>query len=163
MWFLVIPLVKIYKLHTFCSLMRKNTWIVIGLIIVIVAMFYFVIQFSNNSHKIPITQNITTQQNPVESPTVTQTSSNSNSPKTYYVNIVNSQFNPMIINVSVGDTLIWMNNETITETVTSNAGAVFNSGYLTPGQSYSYTFNASGVYNYYSQIHPYVRGTVNVQ
>jgi plastocyanin len=70
-------------------------------------------------------------------------------------------FDPMVVTISQGQTVRWTNTETlpIPHTVTSgnpedaNAGSIFDSGLLNPGQSFSFTFNTPGTYVYFCRIH----------
>ena len=65
--------------------------------------------------------------------------SSSPSNSTNVVTISNYMFSPASITVSVGSSVTWKNNDSVTHTVTSDSG-LFNSGNLNPGKSYSYTF-----------------------
>jgi plastocyanin len=58
--------------------------------------------------------------------------------------------NPLV--VSPGATVTWMNQDSVPHTVTANDGS-FDSGTLSPGQTYSHTFNAPGTSDYYCAIH----------
>jgi len=74
-------------------------------------------------------------------------------------------FEPSSIHIKKGDTITWINKDTVSHTVTA---ARLNSGLIWPelstlGKSnYSHTFDHSGVYSYFCQIHPYMSGTVYV-
>ncbi|MBU0981812.1 cupredoxin domain-containing protein [Patescibacteria group bacterium] len=76
------------------------------------------------------------------------------------VSIESFSFNPGVLNVSKGETVTWTNNENAAHTVTSD---LFDSGQMKNGESYSYTFDAPGTYEYYCGIHPSMTGTINVQ
>jgi len=80
-----------------------------------------------------------------------------------HVKIVDFAFNPSAITVVIGvnNTVIWTNNGTATHTATADGGA-FDSGPLTTGQSYSFTFNTPGTYAYHCSIHSFMTGTVHV-
>jgi len=69
-----------------------------------------------------------------------------NQTATNTVTIQNMAFNPSTLNVKVGTTVTWINNDTVTHDVTSDTG-LFTSGNLTNGQSYNYTFNQTGNYS----------------
>ena len=58
--------------------------------------------------------------------------------------------------------MTWTNNDPVAHTVTSDNG-VFASGNLSPGATFSYTFNTAGTYSYHCSIHTYMVGTVAVQ
>jgi len=77
------------------------------------------------------------------------------------VTIQNMAFNPSTLNVKVGTTVTWINNDTTTHDVVSDSG-LFNSGNLTNGMSYNYTFNQTGSFPYHCSIHPSMTGTVVV-
>lgn len=78
-------------------------------------------------------------------------------------------FYPANIQISVGDTVTWTNQDSVGHTVTSGhptdtqTGTLFDSGLIRAGYTYSLTFNSAGTYNYFDQVHPWVIGTVIVQ
>jgi plastocyanin len=84
----------------------------------------------------------------------------SSSPNT--VNIVSSSYDPPSISVTLGTTVTWKNKANITHDVVSDTG-IFNSGFIDPGGSYSFTFSTAGTYHYHCTLHPGMTGTVNVQ
>jgi plastocyanin len=61
-------------------------------------------------------------------------------------------FSPQSITINAGDTVNWHNDTGMTHTVTSDTGA-FDSGSVTPGQTFSATFNNAGTYGYHCTIH----------
>ena len=87
------------------------------------------------------------------------TSQNQNAANT--VTIQNMAFNPSTLNVKVGTTVTWINKDSTTHNVVSDSG-LFQSGDLTNGMSYNYTFNTSGSYPYHCSIHPTMTGTIVV-
>jgi len=80
---------------------------------------------------------------------------------THNVSIVDFQFIPQTDTVTVGDTVRWTNNGAVPHTSTSNSG-VWNSGTLSPGQSFSFQFNSTGSFPYHCAIHPSMTGTIVV-
>lgn len=62
------------------------------------------------------------------------------------VAILGTGYCPGIINISVGDTLYWVNNDTAVHTITCS---MFDSKDILPGGEFSYTFDTVGTYNYY--------------
>ena len=63
-------------------------------------------------------------------------------------------FTPNNLTVKLGTTVKWTNKGAITHTATSNdGGATFNSGNVTPGQSFSYTTTTAGTFQYQCTIH----------
>jgi amicyanin len=75
-------------------------------------------------------------------------------------------YSPTVFTVKVGTTVTWVNNDTVTHTVTSTSvpsGAQsFTSGFLAYGNTFSYTFIVLGTYNYDCTIHPFMKGTIVV-
>ena len=71
-----------------------------------------------------------------------------------------NSFLPANLEVDPRTTVRWVNNSSVTHDVVSNTG-LFNE-LLSPGQSYSYTFNNSGVFNYVCTIHPGMSGSITV-
>jgi len=78
------------------------------------------------------------------------------------VTIQNYAFIPHTLNVQVGTTVMWTNKDPDIQDVVSDSG-IFNSGNLTNGQSYNYTFNQTGRYPYHSSLHPSMKGTIVVR
>ncbi|MBO9539408.1 cupredoxin domain-containing protein [bacterium] len=79
----------------------------------------------------------------------------------------NLQFLPATIEVPVGTTVTWNNQDTVPHNVThplpgQSATMGASAGSLPVGGSYSITFNSPGVFEYYCSIHPSMRGTVRV-
>jgi plastocyanin len=85
---------------------------------------------------------------------------NTNNPNS--VSIKNMAFSPGSLTVATGTTVTWTNNDGITHTVTADDGS-FNSGNLTPGMSFTHTFNAAGTVSYHCNIHPMMTGSVAVK
>jgi plastocyanin len=77
------------------------------------------------------------------------------------VEIENFLFQPSDISIPVGTTVIWTNRDGVPHTATSNDG-VWDSGNLSEGESFSFTFEEPGTYPYLCLIHPLMRGTVTV-
>jgi plastocyanin len=70
-------------------------------------------------------------------------------------------FTPSSITVTAGTTITWTNKDAITHTVTSDTG-VFDSGNISSGSSFSYTFSTAGTYQYHCKIHASMTGSVVV-
>ncbi len=88
------------------------------------------------------------------------------------VSIVDFGFDPANITINVGDTMTWTNTGSFTHTTTSGTttggtphpDGLWNSGFLTPGQTFSHTFTKGGVFPYYCIPHfTSMTGTVTVQ
>jgi plastocyanin len=77
------------------------------------------------------------------------------------ITIQNYAFSPNSLTVPVGTTVQWTNEDPVAHTVTSTTGA-FDSGVLQHLGHFSFTFSQPGTYDYYCQIHDYMRGTIIV-
>jgi plastocyanin len=69
---------------------------------------------------------------------------------------------PNVLMVPLGATVTWTNNDPgMTHTVTAADGS-FDSGMLAAGQSWSYTFDQPGDFDYACTPHPWMKGRVSV-
>lgn len=76
-------------------------------------------------------------------------------------------YSPNPIEIQVGQTITWYNEDLIAHTVTSgsddsDAGSMFDSGNMLNKQSYSLTFDEPGSFEYFCIYHPTMVGEVNV-
>jgi plastocyanin len=62
---------------------------------------------------------------------------------------------------SVGDTVSVVNNDSVTHTWTAIGGA-FNSGNVSGGATFTFTFGSSGTFDYFCQIHPSMTGSITI-
>ena len=77
-------------------------------------------------------------------------------------------YDPQTIDVAVGTTVAWENQDNTVHTVTSgnsDAGpdGIFDSEMMSAGDTYEFTFSDAGNYDYYCTFHPWMAGTVNVE
>jgi plastocyanin len=77
------------------------------------------------------------------------------------VEITAQSFQPNVLTVPVGTTVVWINDDTADHTVTSDDDA-FHSGYIAPGGRFSHLFDSPGRYSYHCNIHPFARGIIQV-
>lgn len=78
-----------------------------------------------------------------------------------HLTMQNYRYQPANIQVKVGTTITWTNQDNSPHSVTFKNG-MKDSGLLTQDQSFSYTFNAPGTYQYYSTVDPSMVATVSV-
>ena len=71
-------------------------------------------------------------------------------------------FSPTNLTVKVGKTVVWVNKDTVTHTVTSDGSALFDSGFMPTGATFQFTFTTPGTFPYYCTVHPYMTGTIVV-
>lgn len=85
------------------------------------------------------------------------TSSNPTTPTTHDVSMVDSAFQPQDLTIKVGDTVRWTNNGARTHTSTSGTNGTpdgkWDSGDITPGNTYERVFNTAGTFPYYCKYH----------
>jgi len=90
-------------------------------------------------------------------------------------------YDPPIINIKIGDTITWLNNDREAHTVTSGESTgrfdwmsqkeggfgkpdgIFDSGRFLPKDSWTHTFDKIGSFSYFCTIHPWMEGRVNVE
>ncbi|MFC1988507.1 cupredoxin domain-containing protein [Chloroflexota bacterium] len=78
------------------------------------------------------------------------------------VSIESSAFNPASLNIPVGTTIVWYNNDSDTHTVTARNN-FFDSRNLAPGDTFEYTFPLPGAFEYYCAAHPSVIGKITIE
>lgn len=77
--------------------------------------------------------------------------------------ITNYAFEPQIIKIKVGSTIMWTNEDNAPHTVTSDTGTYLDSPVLNPGAAFEKTFDTPGVYRYHCTPHPQMLGAVIVE
>lgn len=98
---------------------------------------------------------------------------NTNNPQTQSINslpndnlsnldiiIKNFLFSPAELTIKAGDTVVWTNQDSMAHVI---AGSGFQSDTLNKGQSFSFTFNNVGTFDYICSIHPSMKGKIIVQ
>ncbi len=86
---------------------------------------------------------------------------------TNMVDLLDSSFSPATITVSVGTTVTWTHKASAVHTVTSgsrgNIDGMFNSGDMSNGNTFQFTFNSAGTFDYHCIYHNGMDGKVIVQ
>jgi predicted secreted protein with PEFG-CTERM motif len=80
----------------------------------------------------------------------------------------NSCFIPNPVTVEVGTIVTWDNTDTAAHTASSGTATdgpsgVFDSSLIMAGQSYSYTTDTVGSFDYFCMVHPWMEGTLIVE
>ncbi|HET7390720.1 MAG TPA: hypothetical protein VFJ51_07840 [Nitrososphaeraceae archaeon] len=73
-------------------------------------------------------------------------------------------FVPSRVNLHVGNTIKWIDTDTVSHTITSATfnGLVWPQGSSQGPSTFSHTFDRSGTFSYFCQIHPYMTGVAFV-
>lgn len=78
----------------------------------------------------------------------------------------NSCYIPSKISIKSGESVKWLNEDVAFHSVTSgtyeNPNGNLDSGYLDPNQSFTITFEDSGIFDYFCTLHPWMKGQVVV-
>lgn len=76
---------------------------------------------------------------------------------TYTVEIIGNSFSPESLSISVGDTVVWINTGSTIHTSTSgsdcDSDGNWDSGSLSPEESFSYVFSTGGTFEYFCIPH----------
>lgn len=92
---------------------------------------------------------------------------NMNPPSTVTVSVGDNFFDPASVTVTTGSTIIWKNMGTHNHTATSGSpsarSGLFDSGPLSPNQSFQQTFSTPGNFAYFCTVHPEMTGMIIVQ
>jgi amicyanin len=134
--------------------------VIIAVVVIGMGAYYFLQQpgsvqyIQTNS---PNGQSNQPPNNQANQPSSNETASN---PQTYNVTIQNLAFNPAQLTIKKGDTVIWTNKDSMNHQVSGNG---FQSNPFGNGQTFSFTFNTAGTFDYICLIHPYMKGKIIVQ
>jgi amicyanin len=125
--------------------MNQKTIIVIAAVLIIAAgaLYYY----SGNNYGTP-------------NPSATPVTGTPNAQGAYSVSIKNFAFSPAVLNIKIGDTVTWTNNDSTAHDI---SGSGFKSPIFTNGQNYSYTFTTAGTFDYICGIHPSMKGSIVVK
>ena len=74
--------------------------------------------------------------------------------------IENYKYQPSEITIQTGETVSWINRDSVRHTATGDA---FDTGLLGKGKASSITFEEAGTFDYICTPHPYMEGTVIVE
>lgn len=147
--------------------MKKNTLIII-IVAVVIAGGAVAWAMSNNSKDSDNSAESTTNTNTTDGTSTsngdTPTSDDNNAVATDEVEIENNAFSPANITVKKGTKVTWTNKDDVMHTATTEGSnpEQFDSGNLGKNDSFSFTFNTVGTYNYLCTPHPFMKGTITL-
>jgi plastocyanin len=82
--------------------------------------------------------------------------------KTHTVTMENMRFQPAVLAVAPGDTIVWINKDLVPHTATSQSGG-FDSNLILASESWSYTVQKKGDFAYICTFHPDMKGMLRVK
>ena len=91
---------------------------------------------------------------------VTKQATGGPAPQFAEVSMANTAFSPQQVEVRVGGSVRWVNNDAVQHNAT---GAQFQTPNLNPGQSSEQTMNAAGTFQYSCTLHSGMNGTIVVR
>ena len=78
----------------------------------------------------------------------------------------NECYLPYSLEIKVGDTISWSNDDTAAHTVTSGTpdgmDGIFDSNLFMAGSTFEFTFDKAGTYPYFCMVHPWMIGEITV-
>jgi plastocyanin len=81
-------------------------------------------------------------------------------PRTHQVAIRGMEFVPATVEVAVGDTIVWTNEDIVPHTVTSTAPPTFDSAGIESKKQWQHTVTVTGDFPYVCTFHPTMHGTI---
>lgn len=99
---------------------------------------------------------------PPSTVTKTQPSSSVGSGPGVKVKMQNIAFDPTSVTIKVGQTVTWVNDDSVTHNVTAQSGAAFKSKDFGQGGTYSFKATKPGTIKYVCTLHPGMDGTLIV-
>ena len=81
--------------------------------------------------------------------------------KTYTVTMEGMKFQPEVLTVAPGDTVVWVNKDLVAHTATALDGT-FDSKLIAPDKSWKLTVRTPGDIAYGCTYHPTMKGTLKV-
>jgi plastocyanin len=86
----------------------------------------------------------------------------SSSGNTVTIDMKNIKFAPQDATVKVGQTVKWVNDDTVDHDVSAKSGADFKSELFGKGKSYEWKADKAGTVSYVCTVHPGMVGTLKV-
>ncbi len=135
-----------------------QTKYIIGIVVVLIILSVIPVYFGK---KIPGMKTQDVYNNLVPGGPGSKTQDNSVSQSGTSINISNFAFSPINLSVKKGTSVTWVNDDSMPHTVTSKKG-IFSSRSLSKGDTFSYTFNSVGSYDYICNFHPSMSANITV-
>ena len=82
--------------------------------------------------------------------------------RTHIVAMEGMKFSPAILRIQAGDTIIFKNNGLVPHTATAKQHAVFDSGIIKPGESWTFVPKFHATTSYVCTFHPMMEGRIEI-
>jgi plastocyanin len=79
------------------------------------------------------------------------------------VSMKDIKFDPGEVTVNTGDTVTWVNDDTVGHDVTADGFKSGEPGEMQNGDTFDHTFDAAGTFDYVCSVHPGMEGSVTVE
>ena len=79
------------------------------------------------------------------------------------VSMADIAFDPAEVTVAVGDTVTWMNDDSVDHDVTADSFSSGDPGGMAPGDTFDHAFEEAGTFDYVCTVHPGMEGSVTVE
>ena len=79
------------------------------------------------------------------------------------IHIADGKFEPRIIDIAVGGSVTWINDDVASHNVKFLEPSTFNSGIIKPAATWTQTFTSAATYDYYCDFHNSMKGSVVVR
>jgi plastocyanin len=73
------------------------------------------------------------------------------------------KFNPGTVTVNAGDTVTWVNDDSVGHDVTADGFKSGDPGAMQNGDTFEHTFDTAGKFDYVCTVHPGMEGSVTVK
>lgn len=150
--------------------MNKNVTIVVLLLLAGIGAWYFSSTQKSSTYQTPESTPITTPE-PTQTKELTSPQEKTTTPQSENTVVYSSSgFSPLTLTISPGSTVTFLNSSNTDMWIASDPHPIHNNfpqfdarkGSL-PGQSYSFTFNKPGTYEFHNHLNPSSIGTIQVE
>lgn len=83
-------------------------------------------------------------------------------PRRHVVEIRGMAFQPAVLEVAPGDTVVWVNRDIVPHTATASGGGGWDTGVMAQGESRTHVARGDDATDYHCALHPTMRGRLTV-
>lgn len=144
---------------------RPHALVTFGLVALLLALAAGCGTPSTGSTSTPPAPTATTAPAATDTPAPPTATPNPNQASVHMSGAIGSfKFNPASITIKVGTAVVWTNSTGVAHTATSDPSSAvsWDSGLVSPGSTFTFTFTRPGTYTYHCNVHPSMTGTIVV-